>query len=114
MIKNFISQATAVNFLQQQLNKDSTDILIDGIRIINKCQFYGQGIKFPARSVMCTTHFQPFDIKSLIYSSIKAISSSRKWKCPFCGARAYDSSLDMLLTSLLSQHSNIKEIFFSK
>ena len=59
---------------------------------------------------MCGGLFQPFDIASLVYSSIKAKCSPKKWKCPICGARAYDLRLDLFLCQLLIQNPTASEI----
>jgi hypothetical protein len=68
--------------------------MIEKISISLRCQLYGSRMKYPARSSICSTHFQPFDLMNFINASIHAKVAVKKWKCPICDKRAYDLYLD--------------------
>lgn len=90
----------------------SGDIEIEKISISLKCQYFGGKMKLPARSKLCNTHFQPFDLMNFINSSIYAKSSTRKWKCPICDKRAYDLVIDKYILDLMTENPNVNEIVF--
>ena len=65
------------------------------------CQYYGNLIKEPVRSVQCTTHYQPFELSTFVDASLKAKNSVQSWKCPICKKRAYDLVVDGYLKNLI-------------
>lgn len=93
--------------LKYSFDKAFKDVEVDSIKISGNCQFYGTKIRYPARTPLCTHHYQPFDAMSMIVSSLTAASSSRKWKCPICNRRAYHIVIDRYLQELF-QIGNIK------
>lgn len=67
----------------------------------------------PARSIHCTSHYQPFDLKSFLAANINVKSSSKRWRCPICRERAYDLSVDEHLMNILKANPKIDTIQFS-
>lgn len=96
----------------QTLFWKSSSLEMEQLRISDKCQFYRERIRHPCRSRHCSTHYQPFDLYSLICSSVRAKSSVKRWKCPICGARAYDIVRDLHLDKLMNQAPHGKEMSF--
>ncbi len=94
------------------MSHDKSDVLIEKIAISLRCQYFGSKMKLPARSRLCNTHFQPFDLMNFITSSIHAKNSAKRWKCPICDKRAYDLVIDKYILELMKENPNVNEIVF--
>lgn len=71
-------------------------------------------MKLPARSKICSTHFQPFDLMNFINASIYAKVAVKKWKCPICDKRAYDLVVDKYILELMELDNTANEIIFKE
>ena len=77
-----------------------------------QCQFYNAQITIPVRSIHCSSHYQPIDLKSFLLANLFLKSSSQKWKCPICRKRAYHLMVDEFLLELMNNNKNEKKIEF--
>lgn len=98
--------------LKSYLEKGSQELKIEKISVSLRCQYYGNRMKYPVRSKLCTSHYQPFDLHNFIYSSIFAKTSTKKWKCPICDKRAYDIVIDEYILDLMNKNEHSMEITF--
>jgi len=56
-----------------------------------KCPIMFTMIKLPTRGIYCT-HLNCFDLES--YALMNKSTTSRKYRCPICGLKAYDVYID--------------------
>lgn len=84
LMESKISVEESKETLRQYFNRGSQDCVIEQINVSLRCQLYNLRITIPSRSKHCTSHYQPFDLRSFLISNINLKSSTQRWRCPIC------------------------------
>ena len=85
---------------------------METIKIPLICSLTTEPIRVPARGIFCR-HFQCFDLYNFVY--LIAQAANPRWLCPLCRLPAYELRIDSVLSAILSEHSeakNLREVSF--
>lgn len=116
-LQNRMSKEQSQYILKNYLHKNSdsrNEVVIEGLKVDMKCQYFQTKIVIPVRSKHCTSHYQPFDLKGFLAISSQSKNGVQKWKCPICRKRAYDLVVDDYLLGEMRVEKNISEMIFNK
>lgn len=101
------------DILRDFMDRGMQDCFIDRYKVPLKCQFFNGPITIPVRTVHCSSHYQPFDLKGFLIANFNIKSSNQRWKCPICRRRAYHLQVDDYLLKFIRGKPNLGEIDFN-
>ena len=113
LFQKFVKNVQPVEKCLRLLNKTylpEKDLKASHIKIVFKCPYSLQNIKYPARGKKCS-HVSCFDLSNFIeFQKFE----NYYWKCPICKGPAYDVYVDGYLLSILQQYDQLDAVEISE